>query len=157
MDGFRRNPGAAWLTGGMNLVDQNGRQRRYLPPYRYSFRRLVRCNIIFHPATFVRLDTFRRLGMFDRGLKFAMDYDLWLRLAEQTAPVVLDRPLASFRVHAGSRSMTRADLAFAEEFLVRKRFLQRHHRAHWPHSLAYGVRKLFNRRAVRSMLAMNGD
>ena len=43
-----------------------------------------------------------------------MDYDLWLRLGRLQPPVVLDAPLAAFRMAEGSLSMTGFERQFAE-------------------------------------------
>jgi glycosyltransferase involved in cell wall biosynthesis len=85
-----------------------------------------------HPAVFVRRALFAQVGMFDQQLKYAMDIDLWLRLAALSAPATLDRPLAVFRDHPGSVSSANKIKAREEEFRVRKT-----HRAKSP--LAFGI------------------
>ena len=76
-----------------------------------------------HPAVFVRKSLFARAGMFDEQLKYAMDIDLWLRLAALSEPATLDRPLAVFRDHAGSVSSANKIKAREEEFGVRRRHI----------------------------------
>ncbi|HET9555037.1 MAG TPA: glycosyltransferase [Anaeromyxobacteraceae bacterium] len=53
-------------------------------------------------------------GGLDEALWYTADWDLWLRLGAGGA-VYLDRPLAAFRVHAGSQTMSRR--RSDEEFL----------------------------------------
>lgn len=77
-----------------------------------------------HPAVFVRKSLFGRVGMFDERLKYAMDIDLWLRLAALSEPATLDRPLAVFRDHAGSVSSANKVKARQEEFQVRRRYFR---------------------------------
>jgi hypothetical protein len=43
-----------------------------------------------------------------------MDYDLWLRLGRLRDPLVVDRPIAAFRMAEGSLSMTGFESQFAE-------------------------------------------
>jgi GT2 family glycosyltransferase len=116
-------PGAAWATGGILEIDALGGQLREIPPRRFSRRRLLRNNIILHPATFVRRDSFESVGGFDVELKYAMDYDLWLRLARLGDPIIIDQNLACFRVHAGSLSSTNRLAVLKEEYQVRSRYL----------------------------------
>ncbi|PLX83450.1 MAG: glycosyltransferase [Desulfuromonas sp.] len=120
---FQDHPGAVWLTAGIREISADDRVLRVLPVRRYSRRRLLRNNIVFHPSTFVRRDVLDSLGGFDTELKYAMDYDLWLRLARIARPVVLEKIVACFRVHPGSLSTVQRINALDEEYTVRKRFL----------------------------------
>jgi glycosyltransferase involved in cell wall biosynthesis len=117
------HPEAAWLTGGIQEIDAEGELLRILPVRRYSERRLLRNNILFHPATFVRRESLELIGGFDTKLGYAMDYDMWLRLAKITQPLLLNLIVASFRVHPGSRSSAQRLKALDEEYQVRTRFL----------------------------------
>ena len=120
---FDRKPEAIWTTGGMREIDESGRLIRDIPARHYSARRLLRNNVILHPATFLRRSAFDAVGGFDTGLKYAMDYDLWLRLAKAGDPVVIEQILTCFRVHSGSISSVNRISAFEEEYQVRKRYL----------------------------------
>ena len=121
VDAFESSPGAIWLTGGIREVDVDNREIRSLRVRQFSSKRLLRNNIIFHPATFVRHQILLDSGGFDETLQYAMDYDLWLRLSTHSAPVLLNNELACFRVHNGSISSTNRIEALQEEYLVRKR------------------------------------
>ena len=66
------------------------------------------------PATYVRRDAYRAVGGFDERFKYSMDYDVWLQLARRGDPVVVDRPLASFRMAGESLSMTGFERQFEE-------------------------------------------
>ena len=122
---FQKRPDALWVTGGLREIDAHGEKLRDLPARRFSKSRLLCNNIIYHPATFIRHTVMREVGGFDESLRYAMDYDLWLRLAEISAPCICDEMLAEFRVHAGSLSSDQRDSALEEEYLVRQRYLGR--------------------------------
>jgi glycosyltransferase involved in cell wall biosynthesis len=117
------NPDVLWVTGGIREVDNRGNYLRTLAVRRFSRRRLLRNNIIFHPATFVRRTAICDMGGFDESLKYAMDYDLWLRLSTLSVPVPINKELACFRVHSGSISSANRIEALHEEYLVRNRHL----------------------------------
>ena len=60
-------------------------------------------NFVSDPATFVRREALEAVGALDPAYKTSHDYDLWLRVARRFgAPVVVRRPLASFRMAEGS-------------------------------------------------------
>lgn len=111
--------GRGWLFGRIRQdIGGTLRAEGYVAP-RFSMSRLLRRNFIPHPATFVRRDLMLRAGCFDTGLKYAMDYDLWLKLARLAEPVQLDEPFAAFRVHEGSASTKNRLAAMEEDFRVR--------------------------------------
>ncbi len=87
----------------------------------FSYARLLRGNFIPHPATFVRRSLFEEAGGFDESLRYAMDYDLWLRIAQANFPVYIPRYLAGFRRHAGSTSTANAMAALEEDYAIRRR------------------------------------
>jgi glycosyltransferase involved in cell wall biosynthesis len=118
------NPARDWATGGISEIDDAGAILRRISVRRFSRRRLLRNNIILHPATFVRREAIERTGGFDPSLRYAMDYDLWLRLAALGPPVEIDRILANFRVHEGSLSSANRMEALSEEYQVRRRYLR---------------------------------
>lgn len=114
---------AGWVFGRiMNVI--NGRQlaESFRPPP-YSRAALLRRNFIPHPATFVRREWMLAAHGFDVGLRYAMDYDLWLRLSERGDPVCLPNALAAFRQHPGSLSSSNRLEAFLEDHDVRMRYV----------------------------------
>lgn len=113
---------------------------------RYSWSRLLRGNFIGHPSVFVERELFLASGGFDTGLKYAMDYDLWLRLARVAEPVYLGYEVAAFRRHAGSLSTAQADKAFDEDHAVRRRYVGANPLARLFHELIY--RRRLRRRAA---------
>jgi glycosyltransferase involved in cell wall biosynthesis len=124
--------GAEWLFGRC-LSDIEGErvpEGYAVPPY--SYRRLLKGNFIPHPATFVRKSLLDRAGSFDEGIKYAMDYDLWLRLGRLSEPVQLDEHLAVFRRHGGSLSTANRMASFEDDFAVRMKYAGK-----TPWSLAY--------------------
>lgn len=87
------------------------------PPY--SRTRLLRGNFIPHPATFVERQLLLDAGGFDPQWRYAMDYDLWLRLSRVAEPLQLALPLAAFREHEGSLSTRERRRAMREDLSVR--------------------------------------
>lgn len=124
-DAFARH--ARWLTGCLRHVNERG-ELLYDTRLKsdYSLESLLRRNLIGHPATFIRRELFAEVGGFDNTLRYAMDYDLWLRIALRYPVLPLPSLLATFRVHAASLSSRELLQAFAEEYLIRQRFRAAH-------------------------------
>jgi hypothetical protein len=95
---------AAWLYGRcMDIINGKLYENNFTSK-RYSYDALLRRNIIPHPSTFYKLQTFREIGGFSEQYKGAMDYDLWLRLGKIGDPVQVADYLAAFRSHVDSYS-----------------------------------------------------
>jgi len=144
--------GAAWLFGRcMSDIAGERIPENYVIP-RYSYRRLLKGNFIPHPAAFVRRRLFERMGGFDESIKYAMDYDLWLRLGKTAEPVQFDEHLAVFRWHKGSLTSSNQMASLEDDFDVRMR-----HAAKTPWSLAYHWAHYFvRRRRLANTLSLHG-
>jgi hypothetical protein len=55
-----------------------------------------------------------------------MDYDLWLRMAQRSDPLIVDQALSQFRWHAGSKTNTVIRDRFREHCAVARRHAGRH-------------------------------
>ncbi|MCM0045116.1 MAG: glycosyltransferase [Burkholderiaceae bacterium] len=133
--------GCRWLFGRtMTCTDGKLAPEGYVAP-RYSRRQLLRGNFIPHPATFVARELMWRAGGFSTDYKYAMDYDLWLRMSCIAEPLQLDVPLAAFREHAGSLSTRERSAAMLEDLRVRLVHTGFHPMARAMHVLRYVVRR----------------
>lgn len=155
LDEFSLNTNGEWLTAGFTFVSGEGKFIRDIRVRRYSFSRLVRGNILLHPSTFIKRDLFNKVGGFDLSLSFCMDYDLFLRLGSVTPPLVVDRQLSCFRAHAGSRSVSHSEQAYAEEFRVRMDYLRSKRRSTVYYRLDYQIKRYLNRLFYRTLLSAN--
>jgi len=112
--------GCQWLFGRiMSDVDGVLTPESYVVP-RYSYKRFLRGNFIPHPATFIRRKVFEEVGVFSETLRYAMDYDQFLRIGKRYEPQQLDEHLAAFRRHDGSTTQANFMQSFAEDFEVRR-------------------------------------
>ncbi len=135
-----RDPAVTWVFGRMD-ADIDGQRETpswAMPPYSYS--RLLRGNFIMHPSVFMRREIFLAAGGFDTSLKYAMDYDYWLRVARLRAPRPIELTTSVFRRHAGSVSTANAFKAFVEDHEVRRRHVGRNPFAQLYHELIFKYR-----------------
>ena len=141
--------GAEWLFGRCLSDIDGARIAEKFPAPHYSYRRLMKGNFIPHPAVFIRKRLLDRTEGFDEGIKYAMDYDLWLKLGRLAEPLQLDEHLAVFRRHAGSLSTANALPALQDDFAVRLS-----HASKTPWSLGYHwLHYLVRRRRLLRRLA----
>lgn len=75
---------------------------------RPDLRTLLLGNIVPCSTAVVRASVFRSLGGFDTSLRFAEDYELWMRLARVGALVAMPDILVRYRCHAAGLSRDEA-------------------------------------------------
>jgi len=105
---FRSHPQIAVVYGDANYTDARGQLIApcvHIEPY--SRHRLFHySDFIVQPATFFRRSAFEAVGGIDPNIHWAMDYDLWLKMARQFEFAYLPRLLASFRWLANNKTAT---------------------------------------------------
>jgi len=100
-----------WLYGRCGMIDDEGKA---ISPYivwyknfrgkRFSLYKLLTENFVPQMATFWNRALWDQVGGVDVKRHLDMDYDLFLKFARITSPVVLPATLADFRVHKGAKS-----------------------------------------------------
>jgi len=141
--GLFERSGRKWMFGRtLSLIDEKLVADSYVAP-RFSYANLLRRNFIPHMATFVRRDLMLMTGGFDTRLKYAMDYDMWLKLARIATPLQLDEQLTVFREHEGSLSTRERKAAFDEDFHVRTKYIGNNILAQAVHYVRYLMRRRY--------------
>ena len=130
-----------WLFGRI-LNDRDGGlfSETYQSP-EYSYKALQRANFVPHAATFVRRSLYERAGGFSESLRYAMDYDMWLRLGRLAEPVQMREALSVFRRHGGSTTEKNRLASFDEDHAVRLKYLDANSFDKLGHALRYQVRR----------------
>jgi len=125
VEAFRAFPGALWLHGRCDIIDEQDRIiRRPVAAYkdfrarRHRLGRLLVENYVSQMTVFWRRSLLDRVGLLDPSLRYTFDYDLWLRFARVAPPLWLDRTLAAFRWHVSSKSGSAFEAQFAEDWEV---------------------------------------
>jgi glycosyltransferase involved in cell wall biosynthesis len=133
VEAFDRHPEAAVVYGEAWYIDDRGERLAPYPVEPFDRERLSRRCFICQPATFIRREAFEAVGLLDESLRFALDYDLWIRLAKHYTFVKIDRPLAASRLHAGAKTIAQTRGAIEETIGV----LGRHY-GYVPFNWIYG-------------------
>lgn len=126
---FRNRRNVDWITGDCIIVDENGHSiqnsiRIYKKFLRHFLLRtaLFIVNPIAQPSTFWRKEMIVKAGYFDEELRYAFDYDFWIRLMKHSLPFVSNNVFSCFRIHKASKGGKEYVRQFAEEQRVAKRY-----------------------------------
>ena len=116
-------PQVGMVYGDLNFVDENGRVIGRFPAAQTDLRRLRRGYVhIPQPAAFFRAELWQQVAPLDDSFYFAMDYDLWVRLARLTEFKYLPgSPWASFRLHSGAKTISADERCWPEMLRVHYR------------------------------------
>jgi glycosyltransferase involved in cell wall biosynthesis len=108
MEFLEQHPEIDMVYGDANYIDiQGGLISKCVHIEPYSRHRLFYySDFIVQPATFFRRRAFEAVGGVDTSIHWAMDYDLWLKIARQFKIAYLPRLLANFRWLADNKTAT---------------------------------------------------
>lgn len=129
------------IYGDADYIDSRGRVVGRFPAAQTDYAALRRGYVhIPQQATFWRSELWQQVGPLDPSFTFAMDYDLWVRLAKISKLQYLPRLWAQFRLHEDSKTLQNDQRAWDEMLKV-----------HWREGgswLAIIVAKYWLRRSI---------
>lgn len=115
-------PQVGMVYGDADLVDESGKVIGKFPARSTDLRRLQRGYVhVPQQAAFFRSNLWRQVGPLDPTFFFAMDYDLWVRLARLAPLTYVPRLWANFRLHQGGKSVVADDRCWPEMVRVHYR------------------------------------
>ncbi|HEX4838493.1 MAG TPA: glycosyltransferase [Solirubrobacteraceae bacterium] len=124
---LRARPQVAIVGSRMREVDPSGAELRERTKFASGDVNevLMHFNPIPNSSCCMRREAVLALGGYDHRYRYAMEYDLWLRLAERWRVVALEEPLST-RVMSSTNVAARAERAqIAEAISIRVRALRR--------------------------------
>ena len=118
---FQMNPDVAVVYGHGMLVNASGHllQTLWVPPFSRTLLRLH--DFIVQPAAFVRRNA---IGdrFIDETFDYTMDYELWLRLAQQHRFQRLNRIVAIDRHHSARKSLVMAEVGRVDHAQLQRQY-----------------------------------
>jgi glycosyltransferase involved in cell wall biosynthesis len=109
------------VYGQAFYIDEKGERIGRFPAKPTDYRGLRRgVNTVAQQSMFLRAKVWKMVGPLDPSFYYAMDYDLWTRIAAVSPIAFHDRAWANFRLHGTSKSMTEAARCWPE--IVRVHF-----------------------------------
>jgi len=116
------HPEAGMVYGDANLVDESGQVIGQFPAAQTDYKHLRRGYVhIPQQAAFFRASLWHLVGPLDPTFYFAMDYDLWVRLARLAPLRYQPRRWANFRLHSRGKSVISDDRCWPEMLRVHRR------------------------------------
>ena len=94
------------VYGKGRYIDEAGRPLGEYPTEVFDYERLAVSNYICQPSAFFTKEALKTCGGVDTGLTFAMDYDLWMRMAKRVGFEYVEEYFSNFRLHKESKTVS---------------------------------------------------
>ncbi len=119
---LEQNPDIGLVYGDANYIDQDGNVIGSFPAAQTSLTQLRRGYVhIPQQASFFRKSLWEQVGPLDPDFFFAMDYDLWVRLARVSKIKYVQKTWANFRLHQDAKTISADDRCWPEMLKVHYR------------------------------------
>jgi glycosyltransferase involved in cell wall biosynthesis len=116
------HPGVGMVYGDCNFINETGSVIGKFNAAQTDLTLLRRGYVhIPQQASFFRADLWRQVGPLDPSFYFAMDYDLWTRLAARSHIQYVPRTWANFRLHTSGKTIVADDRCWPEMIRVHYR------------------------------------
>ena len=119
---LQEHPEVGMVYGDCNFINEKGRVIGKFGSAQTNYR-LLRQGYAHIPqqTMFFRADLWKHVGPLDPSFYFAMDYDLWTRIAARTEIKYVPQTWASFRLHGSGKTMAADDRCWPEMIRVHYR------------------------------------
>ena len=119
---LQEHPEVGLVYGDCNFINEHGRVIGRFNATQTDGRLLRRGYVhIPQQASFFRADLWRQVGPLDPSFYFAMDYDLWTRLAARSQLKYVPQTWANFRLHTSGKTIVADDRCWPEMIRVHYR------------------------------------
>lgn len=116
------NPEVGMVYGDCNFINESGRVIGKFNSAQTDHRLLQRGYVhIPQQTAFFRADLWRQVGPLDPSFYFAMDYDLWTRIAARSQIQYVQQTWANFRLHTSGKTIVADDRCWPEMVRVHYR------------------------------------
>jgi glycosyltransferase involved in cell wall biosynthesis len=116
------HPEIGMVYGDCNFINESGKVVGKFSSAQTSYRLLRRgYSHIPQQAMFFRADLWKQVGPLDPSFYFAMDYDLWTRIAGRAEIKYLPQMWANFRLHTSGKTILADDRCWPEMLRVHYR------------------------------------
>ena len=116
------HPEVGLIYGNANYINMDGSIIGHFPAAQTDLARLRRGYVhIPQQTAFFRASLWRAVGPLDPSFYFAMDYDLWIRLAMRSQVKYVPQTWANFRLHTSGKTISADDRCWPEMLRVHYR------------------------------------
>ncbi len=120
---FIKYPDVAMVYGNCDIIDEQGNLTGHIRSHQCDLKSLFRGNNIPQPSTFFKKKVLEEIGPLNETLKYAMDYDLFLRISSKFKIKYLPSTLSRFRYQNQSKTISEGIFFWQEVFFVLDNFL----------------------------------
>jgi len=114
------DPGVDLVFGGIDIIDEQGAQRRRYVPAPYDWRRYLFIGDYIPTETIIfRRSLLDQTGYLDESFQDGADYDFYLRLFHGRQVARLPEPMLLYRFHPASKTASDPWLALREHRTIR--------------------------------------
>jgi glycosyltransferase involved in cell wall biosynthesis len=116
-------PDVAFAYGHTDIIDADDRVIAHKKSVRFSLG-VMKYAFLTVPqmSAFWSKALYDEVGGIDTSLRFCMDYDLFVRMASRSAPVLINKHIGNFRVHGLSKTSNLETVRQAEDAMVHTRY-----------------------------------
>jgi len=119
---LQAHPQVGMVYGDCLWINADGKKIGNFPAAQTDLKKLRRGYVhIPQQASFFRADLWKKVGPLDDSFYFAMDYDLWTRLAAEAPLLYIPELWAAFRLHGDAKSIAEDDRCWPEMLRVHYR------------------------------------
>ena len=138
-----QSPAMAVVYGEGYYVDEQGDIIDRYPTYPFDPVFLTKNCYICQPSAFIRRSVFDEVGRLNPEQDYALDYDLWLRIAKRYPMLKVDDYLATSRMYGDNKTMANRRNVYMETISA-----VQHHHHYAPFDWVFGYAShLVNRKA----------
>lgn len=102
---FREHSETDLLYGGAYYCDSSGVIDGRYPTSEFDLMKLAWFNFFCQPSTFFRKQVFEAVGGLDCSLHYALDYDLFIRIAKRFSCRYIPEMLSKYRLHEQAKTV----------------------------------------------------
>lgn len=119
------HPEAGGVCGDVKMTDPDDRVLAVRRCGAFNTRHLIRMGTcyVFQPTVFLRRQVVEAVGPLDLTLRHAMDYEYWIRVGRKFQISYVPQPLATWRLHGASKTVSDRARQIREGREVRSRYL----------------------------------
>jgi glycosyltransferase involved in cell wall biosynthesis len=122
VDLLDQHPDWGMVYGDTRFINSKGKVIGKFPASQTDYDKLRQGYVhIPQQASFFRANLWKKVGPLDPTFYFAMDYDLWVRLAYNAPLVYVRREWANFRLHGSGKTIAADDRCWPEMLRVHYR------------------------------------
>ena len=118
-------PGTQVLYGDALFVDSEGKKISYFKSHDFIPPSIFFDHFIPQPASFIRRSIFDQVGLLNEDLKFALDYDLWMRIVNRGRLNYIPELWATYRIHSASKSSREQVFRWEDSITILINFFRR--------------------------------